>query len=822
MAALYWCLCLDCGQAFAVDVSQLALGARIVHSASVSGSMPQIEPVAIAIAAANKLRPDASGGDGAIGDSFGRSVAISGDTAVIGVSGDSVGSLSENGSVYVYKRTIDDWELQAKLIAGDTRSGDHLGESVAISGDTIVVGAPTSSVAGQSQQGAVYVFVRTGSEWIQQAKLTAMDGEAFDSFGNAVAVSGDVLLAGAAADDGGFENQGSVYVFVRNAGAWTLLTKLVAADPGFYQQYGSAVALDGDTAVIGALGDQEFGANAGAAYVMVRAANSWTQQAKLFPTVGAGSLLFGTSVAISGNSVLVGAPVGDNRGAAYVFVREGANWTPEAKLVPVNLSTQSQFGFSVAIDGSAAVIGARHDEVNGNVRQGSAFLFQLDNGIWTEQAKLVADDGDASETFGNAVAIAGSDVLVASDSDSTANWEGQGSVSAYRQSAAAWVLQTKISNGPGQSEASAGLSIAIDGDTAVVGVPLSRVGVLHGVGTVEVFVQRGTWQRQTILTPPAGDQALGFGTQVSLSGDTLLVQATDPTSGLTFRNVVYVFVRKGNIWRYQTRLESGSSDLSEGFGEALAVVGDQAFVAAPYANASAGLVYVFRRVADVWVQQTVLTGGLGNFGSSLQADADTLVVGAPNQVFSGSDATGAAYVFFRDGNAWLQQAIIQASSESGVNGFGSNVAISGNTVTASAWSTDLPGKVYVYYRSGTIWTPQATLSDPLGQAGDLFGASVAIDNNVIVVGAGGHDTLANVDQGWLRVFVRDTNEWTPLPPMQTDDGFAGDQFGYRVAISGYHVLASSPRADGPAPFGNPNEGAAYVFDPIRLFQDGFN
>jgi uncharacterized protein (TIGR03437 family) len=211
--------------------------------------------------------------DGAGGDLFGHSVAVSGDTVVVGAKLDTIGANSDQGSAYVFVRGGAVWTKQQKLTADDGAAGDQLGVSVAITGDTIVVGAPLDDVGDKSDQGSAYVFVRSGAVWTKQQKLTPDDGEAFDSFGDSVAISGDTVVAGAPGDKIG-ENivQGSAYVFVRSltpgGATWTKQQKLTADDGEFGDQLGSSVAVSGDTVVAGAPGD-EIGENTfqGSAYV---------------------------------------------------------------------------------------------------------------------------------------------------------------------------------------------------------------------------------------------------------------------------------------------------------------------------------------------------------------------------------------------------------------------------------------------------------------------------------------------------------------------------------------------------------------------------
>jgi hypothetical protein len=200
-------------------------------------------------------------------DFFGNSVSISGDTAVVGAYEDDDDGWS-SGSAYVFVRdvTTGTWTEQAKLTASDAAGGDKFGYSVSVSGDTVLIGAYWDDDAG-FQSGSAYVFVRSGSTWTEQAKLTASDGAAGDYFGDSVSVSGDTALIGAYRDDYAGTYSGSAYVFVRSGSTWTQQAKLTASDGAAWAYFGHSVSVSGDTALIGAAWDSDAGGNSGSAYM---------------------------------------------------------------------------------------------------------------------------------------------------------------------------------------------------------------------------------------------------------------------------------------------------------------------------------------------------------------------------------------------------------------------------------------------------------------------------------------------------------------------------------------------------------------------------
>ena len=290
------------------------------------------------------LAPKASGdalaklvaSDAAEGDYFGGSVAVSGDLVVVGVSGDDhAGAYS--GSAYVFRMTNASWTQVAKLVASDAAEGDEFGESVAISGDLVVVGAYGNDAAG-SDSGSVYVFRTTngGASWTETAKLVASDGAKWEYFGRSVAISGDLVVVGAVADDDDDSNPGSAYVFrtTDDGASWTQTAKLLASDAAAGDRFGDPVAIRGDLVVVGAFGDDHAGVLSGSAYAWRTTDDgaSWTQTAKLVASDAAAEDYFGRSVAISGGLVVVGAygndDAGSRSGSAYVFPADGSAVTP--------------------------------------------------------------------------------------------------------------------------------------------------------------------------------------------------------------------------------------------------------------------------------------------------------------------------------------------------------------------------------------------------------------------------------------------------------------------------------------------------------------
>jgi hypothetical protein len=363
--------------------------------------------------------------DGAAGDQFGFSIALSGDgnTAVVGAFGHTVNGNVYQGAAYVFTNSGGNWSQQAELSASDGAAGDWFGDSVALSGDgnTAVLGASGHAVNGNQIQGAAYVFTNSAGSWSQQAELTASDGVYDDEFGISVALSsdGNTALVGALFHtvNGNTNYQGAAYVFANSAGSWSQQQELTASDGAGGDLFGNSVTLssDGNTALVGAYAHTVNGNRyQGAGYVFTNSAGSWSQQQELTASDGAESDYFGNSVALSsdGNTALVGAyahTVNGNRyqGAGYVFTNSAGSWSQQAELTASDGVYDDEFGISVALssDGNTALVGALFHTVNGNRYQGAAYVFTNSAGSWSQQQELTASDGAGGDLFGNSVTL---------------------------------------------------------------------------------------------------------------------------------------------------------------------------------------------------------------------------------------------------------------------------------------------------------------------------------------------------------------------------------------------------------------------------------
>ena len=374
-------------------------------------------------------------------DEFGWSVATDGQTIVVGAPlHDEMGP--ESGAAYVFEQIGDRWREAARLLPDDGEASGWFGRWVDIDGDTIVIGAPLMDVKGEDDDaGAAFVFVRAGQGWAQQAKLVAPDAGAGDQFGWSVAISGDTLAISAIADDFGGVDSGSIYIFRRSGETWEQEAWFLAGDPGVADMMGGDIALDGDTLIAGATGDDVGGTESGAAYVFRRDGTTWSQTTKLLPPQVDEFDEFGRSVAVSGDRIVVAAPFDDDAGrdagAVYLFRRVQGRWIQQTKLISADLVEGDWFGWGVAIDEQTLIVGAPHDTDPdlGIARTGMAYVFQQVGNEWVQAAALQSEHQEsagASADFGWIPAIDGSVIVIGSWLADTKAGEDSGAASIFR------------------------------------------------------------------------------------------------------------------------------------------------------------------------------------------------------------------------------------------------------------------------------------------------------------------------------------------------------------------------------------------------------
>ncbi len=810
-------------------------------------------------------------------DSFGSSVAIAGDTIVVGAPEvDKDQNTFDSGAAYVFVRGVGStWSSSptTTLTAPNGAANDKFGSSVAIAGDTLVVGAPeVDKDQNTFNSGAAYVFVRgVGSTWSSSptTTLTASNGAANDKFGSSVAIAGDTLVVGAPSAN---NFAGAAYVFKRDAGQWNQTPTQLAVPT--YGGLGSSVAIAGNTLVVGAPSANNF---AGVAYIFSQSGGQWNQTPtqQLTAPNAQETDFFGRSVAIAGDTLVVGAPSANNfAGAAYVFKRDAGQWDLQASLKASNTTQGDYFGSSVAVTGDIYVAGAP----GRNQGEGAVYVFKglPSPGFSINDMQLYVSEGIGTVTFivtrngliANAVSVdvatadgtaeAGKDytalattlnfatnettqtVKVTINPDTTVESDETFFVELSNPSAGAVIHDgrkkmtiidddsptsvlsptppptpvpvkpltfTATSSGTPlmiPNTQKLGNSVTLSGNTLVVGAPWEN----SGAGTAYVFVRGadGTWSQSAQLIAPVGGS---FGWSVAIiAADSVVVGSPWENGG---EGAAYVFVRGADgTWSSPTQLAAPNAQETDYFGSSVAAIAaDTVVVGASGKNNNAGAAYVFVRGADgTWSQPpTQLAAPNAQkedyFGSSVAAiAADTVVVGASGK----NNNAGAAYVFVRGADGTWSQPPTQLAAPNAQKEdyFGSSVAaIAADTVVVGAsGKNNNAGAAYVFVRGadGTWSQPPTPLTAPNPQEKDYFGSSVATAGNTLLVGAPGE---RNISMGSAHVFVRDA-DGTWSQSAKVEPLVVGGSFGSSVAISNDTLVVGAPAENNGA-------GAAYVF-----------
>ncbi len=762
--------------------------------------------------------------DAAAQDYLGYSVALDGDTALVGAPYDDVNQ-QDQGSAYVFVRHDGTWTQQARLFAQDGASLDLFGWAVALKGNTALIGAYNGPGAASPDEGAAYVFVRNGTSWTLQKKLTALEGQAGAQFGVAVALDGETAVIGAPEHqiNATLGRTGVAYIFVRNNLVWTQQARINANDGAPDDRFGEAVAVDGDTALIGAPADDVgTNANQGSAYIFTRNGTLWGGRQKLTQKEGAANDLFGASVALSGATALVGAPMRfiDDLGIVCVFERLAAGWTETTSIGSTQRGTGAHMGVSVALDGNLAVIGASLGLFAPGPDQRTAYVFVRNGTYWGQVQQFGPEIGSTGDRLGYAVAIDGDTVLAgAHRGENTAN--DQGIVYAFSLRDSHRIEQQKLIAPDGAAKEYFGYAVGLDRETLVIGAYTDTIGNNAEQGSVYVFIRAGAgWTFQQKLTANDGAAEDFFGCAVGISGDTIIVGANgDDIGGNRNQGSAYVFKRSGSAWTQQQKLFAIAIDglPEDQLGTSVAISGETVSVGAPGTDDARGSTYVFVRNGTTWKQEAKLNANDAapgdQFGGAVALRGDTLLVGASYKDIGQNLDQGAVYIFKRTGTTWTRSGRLLASDGGLDDHFGAAIALNEDAAAIGAPLDDNgnnrnQGSAYVFNRVGTAWIAADKLYDPAGAAEDRFGVSVALSGNSVAVGAPDHTFGANERQGAVYTYTSISGYWYRLQKLTTKDAASRDHFGAAVAMSG-DVLAAG--ADGDTVGTNRNQGSAYLF-----------
>ncbi|MHC4647274.1 MAG: FG-GAP repeat protein [Planctomycetota bacterium] len=663
-----------------------------------------------------------------------------------------------------------DWPEAEKLLASDGAAYDEFGDSVSVSGDYAIVGGDGDDDNG-SRSGSAYIFYYNGTSWSEQAKLTAADGAADDFFGFSVSISGDYAIVGAHGDDDNGSGSGSAYIFKRSGTSWSQEAKLLASDGAAADSFGS-VSISGDYAIVGASSDDDNGSRSGSAYIFYYNGTSWSEQAKLTAADGAADDFFGTSVSLSGAYAVVGAGYDDdngtNSGSAYIFYYNGASWSQQAKLLASDGAASDYFGGSVSISGDYAILGAHGDDDNGSM-SGSAYIFKRSGTSWSEEAKLLASDGADDDRFGCSVSVSGTTALVGAYNDDD-NGSYSGSAYIFKRSGTNWNEQAKLLASDGAIGDAFGGSVSISGDHAIVGAKRDDD---NGTDSGSAYIYQSFPEIH--------------GTKWhDIDVDGRFVEDTDEGERGMQGWLIYIDENENG------QFDAGEpSDITDANGNYVLI--------AP----AAGTWLVAEEVRSCWEQ--TWPGGEETYSVTLEA---------------GEDAAGYNFGNARPTeihpSAWEQEEQDKLLGSDGAAGdyFGYSVSVSGNYAVVGAHSDDdngsNSGSAYIFTPNDVNcgkWDQNTKLTASDAAAGDSFGySSISISGDYAIIGAC-RDDDNGTDSGSAYIFYYDGASWSEQAKLLASDGAADDRFGYSVSINGDYAIIGAHRDDDNGSI----SGSAYIF-----------
>nr|WP_162143083.1 FG-GAP-like repeat-containing protein [Pedobacter glucosidilyticus] len=787
-------------------------------------------------------------GTGAVGaaqQGFSVSISADGNTAIVGGRNDN----SNVGAAWIYTRSGSTWSQQgSKLVGTGAVGAAQQGFSVSISadGNTAIVGGRNDN----SSVGAAWIYTRSGGIWTQQGnKLVGTGANGLAQQGSSVSISadGNTAIVGGPADD--FFIIGAAWVYTRNGSTWTQQgNKLVGTGvSGSSASQGSSVSIsaDGNTAIVGGDLDDE---GVGAAWIYTRSGNLWTQQGnKLVGTGATGAASQGSSVSISadGNTAIVGGLGDGSGGAAWVYTRSGGVWTQKGnKLVGTGAVFGAQQGNSVSIsaDGNNAIVGGNVD----NIFTGAAWIYN-----YVPQPPIITNFTPTMGSVGTLVSINGTDlnnttaVTIGGASAIPISNNGTTLVALVMPGATTGGISITTDGGTangisnftitptqapntqqgnklvgtgavGSAVQGNSVSVSADGNTAIVG-GYNDNGAL---GAAWIYTRNGNiWTQQggkLVGTGATGVARQGWSVSISADGNTAIVGGYTDNSSI---GAAWVYTRTGSTWTQQGNKLVSSDAIGasqQGYSVSISADGNTAIVGGIGDNSNAGAAWIYTRNGGIWTQQgnkLVGTGATGaaqqGFSVSISSDGNNAIVGG---VADNSNA-GAVWIYTRNGTTWTQQGNkLVGTGSIGAARQGRSVSISADGSTAIVGGNEdnnFTGAAWVYTRSGGTWTQQGNKlvgSGSTGAARQGRSVSISGDGNTAIVG--GDTDESNAGAAWL--FTRNGSTWTQLGNKLLGTGATGAaRQGWSVSISadGNTTLVSG-NSD------NVNRGAVWVYNYV--------
>lgn len=744
-----------------------------------------------------------------ISTQLGISVALSGDLLIAGA---NFGNYCVGGEARLFRETGSGFLLEQVLELPPSSNSYGLGRAVAIDGAAACIGAsqPWPGYLGEAH---VFRLDPILDEWVHEQILSPADGSAFNSFGTSLDMSGDWIVIGAQFDDELGADSGAAYIFHRDpiSGVWSQAQKLMTPAGATGVHYGRAVAIQGDTILVGA----PHHGTTGMVFVhrFDPVLGSWSLVQSIQRPSGQQWDEFGFSVSIHADLAVIGAPGAETGGAAFVYRQDPstAAWLEEDALIPSDGDLGDLFGWAVSGAGDSIAVGAfGNDEFGDDHGAVYLFLHQPVTGTWSEEQKLSAANGGEDDHFGHSVAI-GPDLVAIGRPYADLVEDSSGAVHVFTPTGGpgSWTeSQMLATTAPGAAKEFLGTSVDMSGEVAIAGAPGDK-DQAPGSGSATIYrydAGLAEWHEEAKLLGSYGSEGDEFGISVAIDEDLAVVGAWWDETVAPKTGSAYVFRRDlatGN-WLEEQRLIASDADTGDVFGVSVDVSGDVIAVGARGDDAlgpERGAAYLFRRdsVSGTWVEEQKIVGAgspYNRFGHTLSLEADVLMVGS----MLGSAIQVYRYDF--QAHFWSLHPAM-APWESIYNSeFGASIDLSGNRVIVGESRDDelglAAGAAHVFLYDGQLdfWLAEAKLLAPDGQQEDKFGRSVALSGDFAVVGAPGVGANGStIGKVYLYRRSAGTSEWEFQVGWSPEGASLFEELGSAVACWGTQAVVGAPRSD---------------------------
>ena len=717
--------------------------------------------------------------DGDVFHRFGAFVSIFGDYVDIGAPG-SDGNETRSGAVYIFKKDGENWVENKKIIAFDGKQDDAFCV-VNINGTHIAVGAPNHGFALLPRSGAVYMFELIAGEWQAREMLRHEEALEGDMFGWSVSIFDEKLIVGAFAENTGVVESGAAYIYEKDGDFWQEVKKLSPGNPLEHQYFGRSVSIFDEYAVVGVEGDWVHGLGSGSAYIYQNRDNDWFRQNKIVPQDGEANDIFGSSVQIYNDIVLIGAEWdddnGDYAGSVYAFTNfTNVNNQGILYVNTNNLTIPASGGiYTIVVDNNGTGLMDWVSSVDQNwitIIEGTSgtnsgtIKLSIDQNDYCErknelivlapsalnspqlisvvqetgpgpnEVKIIANDPDASDYFGYSVDVDGNYAIVGANRDDEFGSDAGAAYIFERDGCCSWIQKAKLRKSGASATDHLGESVAISGNVAIVGTSTRS----------KVFVYEkpiGGWQDMTetaVLAPADGAPNQYFGHSIDISGENVIV-------GAPLSKKIFIYQRPEGGWHSMSESFSYYSPSSgyNSFGKSVAIYKNYAVVGSLKDGAvnPPGRVYVFKYIWD-WVLQAELIPNDSqindHFGSSVDIDANRIIVGAEN--------TEAAYIFVRENDMWIEEQKLTGGTAFGFALGYECVSIDGDYALVGAkQSSDSSnirtGSAISFVRKDGGWSFSKQIFSTEHEQIAEFGGAVSTSGAHTIISAD-HSTLNNV------------------------------------------------------------------------------